>query len=362
MIPLYKPFVSESALGDVQAVLKNGWLGYGPKAMELETVFTDRYQGFALATNSGTSALNLVARSIKQTPQDEVIIPAITFVSSGMAFYDAGYTVVVADVEKETGLVDIESIKRNITPNTRAIVAVHLYGQLCDVSALRTLCDEKGIYLVEDCAHRVGLSDAKRLGDFACYSFNVMKELPSGEGGLVWGKEKAMEANVRQNANVGMNVNTVKRTHGCKHLAYEFSQVSGLKLMQNDILAAITLSLLPTLQMNIQTRAQLARQYDALFSSKKYATVIKRKEGDSYLMYVVRMQTEVVEGFRDYLAQRGVATSHHYVSLANHPLFCQRQPCLQAQALQDTLLTLPCFVGMTDGEREEVIRVMDAYQ
>ncbi len=362
MVPLYKPYLSQDALQHVQEVLQNGWLGYGKKAMQLEAVFTEQYQGFALATNSGTSALNLAARTIKQTPQDEVIIPAITFVSTGIAFYDAGYTVVVADVMPDTGLIDVESVRKNITPNTRAIVGVHLYGQLCELQALRDLCDEKGIYLIEDCAHRVGLADAQRLGDFACYSFNVMKEIPSGEGGLLWGKDQNLAAKARQHAYVGMNVNTLTHTNNCKHLDYEFSAVSGLKLMQNDVLAALTLSLLPHLAANITKRQQIAARYDAMLSGQKNAAIIPRTEGDSYLMYIAQLKQEDVNAFREHLASHGVSTSHHYVSLAEHPLFVERYPCTQAKAMQDKLVTLPCFVDMTQSELNEVLSAIQSYQ
>ena len=353
-IPLYKPYLPVEMYNFSADSLDSGWLGYGKKAQQLENIFTEKFGGWALAVTSCTSSLHLAARCMKRNANDEVIIPAITFVSTGMAFRAAGYSVVCADVDNQ-GLLSVDSVKASITPNTRAVVAVHLYGQRAHLDELRCLCDEHGIYLVEDCAHRVALDDESHLGDFCCFSFNVMKELPSGEGGLLWGKDPKFESIAREFANVGLSENTVQRTSSLKHYNYLFGVEYGLKFLQNDIIASLTLKLLELSDSNRNKRKLIFEKYWSVLSKYKEFYTFDRDDDDSYLMFVVRMKEEYVDEFRDYLAQEGIATSHHYPNLSEHPLFENYIPCPMASQFEKEIISLPCFVEMTE-EQFSVIR------
>ena len=249
----------------------------------------------------------------------------------------------------------MDSVKDSITPNTRAVVAVHLYGQRMHLDELRHLCDERGIYLVEDCAHRIGLEDKSHFGDFCCFSFNVMKELPSGEGGLLWGKDPKFEVMARELANVGLAENTVQRTSSLKHYNYLFGSEYGLKLLQNDIIASLTLKLLSLSDSNRSKRKKIFEKYHAVLSNYQEFYPFTRNMDDSYLMFVVRLEEKYVEGFRDFLAKRGIATSHHYPSLSEHPLFEARIACPSALRYEKEIVSLPCFIEMTE-EQFEIIR------
>lgn len=359
-IPLYRPFVADEVKTKISNVLNSRWLGYGKVSMSLEQKFVDAWGGFSLATNSCTSALHLVAKTIKKADTDEVIVPAITFVSTGIAFLNAGYKVVVADVD-QNGIMDIDSVKKLITDKTRAIVPVHLYGQKVNLRSFRELCDDNGIYLVEDCAHRIGYYDTARYGDFACFSFNTMKELPSGEGGAVWGKDGCYEKKLREIANVGLGENTYQRTSSTKHSNYVFGENVGLKYMQNDIIAAMTLAQFDAYSDNIDKRKSIAKLYDDLLKTKEFTELIDRQDDDSFLMYVVKIKKDKVQSFRSFLADKGVATSHHYPSLAQHPLFEERIVCSTANSMQYELVSLPCYVDMNDEEKKYILNVINAY-
>lgn len=359
-IPLYRPCIANNVLPKMYDVLDSKWLGYGKISMSLEKKFIDAWDGFAFATNSCTSALYLVAKAIKKTDEDEVIIPAITFVSTGISFLNANYKVVVADVDKN-GIIDIESVKKLITDKTRAIVPVHLYGQKVNLNGFRELCDKKGIYLVEDCAHRIGYYDTVRYGDFACFSFNTMKELPSGEGGVVWGRDRSYEKKIREIANVGLVENTCQRTLNMKHQDYNFSSNIGLKYMQNDIMASITMAQFDMYNDNIKKRKHIVKLYDELLKTKIYAELLDRRDDDSFLMYVVKIKKERVKDFREFLSDNGIATSHHYPSLAQHPLFEERVACCKANSIQHEWVSLPCYVDMKEEEQEYILNIINAY-
>ena len=359
-IPLYKPYLPESAGSFAVNAFGSGWLGYGPRAKQLENVFTDRWKGWALSVTSCTSALYLAARCMKRSDSDEVIIPAITFVSTGMAFKTAGYKVVPVDVDPQ-GLISPEAAERAITAHTRAIVAVHLYGQRAELSRLRRLCDARGLFLVEDCAHRVGMEDAARTGDFACFSFNVMKELPSGEGGLLWGRDAAFEQAAREFANVGLTENTVQRVSTLNHADYLFGSNSGLKLLQNDLIASLTLALMPLLEENREKRKRIFTSYQSLFGPLQGVRLFERGEDDSRLMFVLRLKEELVGPFRRILADNGIATSHHYPSLYRHPMFEKRNECPEAARLEREIVSLPCFIEMTDEQLGQIERAVMAF-
>ena len=180
------------------ATLDSGWLGYGPQCRVLEERFTAGRGGWALATSSCTSALYLAGRLVRAMAgesQPEIIIPSMSFVASGMAFLQAGVRPVIAGVGADDLLLGQDGVRSALTPRSRALLAVHLYGQRCEeLPALRALADEHGLLLIEDCAHRIDLLDATApLGDLLCYSFNAVKELPGGEGGLLGGRDRRHE-------------------------------------------------------------------------------------------------------------------------------------------------------------------------
>ncbi|HZW72471.1 MAG TPA: DegT/DnrJ/EryC1/StrS family aminotransferase, partial [Caldimonas sp.] len=184
-IPVFRTRVSPLARERLQRTLDSGWLGYGPECRALEQRFVDRRGGWALATSSCTSALYLAGRLARRLAPDgpaEVIVPSLSFVASAVAFAQAGLTPVIAEVDPESLLLDVAAAERAITPRTRALVVVHLYGQRHrDLARLRALADAHGLLLVEDCAHRLDvLDDGAPVGDLLCYSFNAVKELPAG--------------------------------------------------------------------------------------------------------------------------------------------------------------------------------------
>jgi UDP-4-amino-4-deoxy-L-arabinose-oxoglutarate aminotransferase len=362
-VPLFRPQASAAARERVAAVLASGWLGYGPQCHALEQRFAGERGGWALATSSCTSALYLAAlacRDERGTP--EAVVPAITFISSAMAFAHAGYRVRIADVDRATLTLTAEAAARCLTPRTRAIVVVHLYGRRApDLAALRALADRHGIALVEDCAHRVDLADAApRLGDLACFSFNAVKELPAGEAGLLWGRDPALEPRARARSNAGLTLDTLERTATELHGDYRFSAATGLKLRSNDVAAALALGALDDWPQARATRRALCDHYDTLLARFAPEIVpLPRGMDHSCLMYVVRARrrTELRRG----LAAHRIATSIHYPSLARHPRFADdADPRARDEAIDGTIVTLPTSLEMSAWTQARVVGAIAA--
>jgi dTDP-4-amino-4,6-dideoxygalactose transaminase len=279
-----------------------------------------------------------------------------------MAFEHAGFTVRVADVDPRTLMLTPHTVAPLLSGNTAAVVAVHLYGQYCAaLPALRQQCDAAGVALIEDCAHRLDLLDAAApLGDYACYSFNAVKEVPCSEGGVLWGRDARDDPYARSLSNVGLGLDTMQRAASARHADYQFASGTGLKLRLNDLAASLANGALPSLaDARAERRAQFAR-YDELIGPLAPAVrPLARNRDDSCLMYVVLVCHAHRDRIRHHLADCGIATSVHYPSLARHPLFGAGASTPPTSVDADgALVTLPSFLEMTPAQQHRVAEAL----
>src|ERR1700733_14493812 len=221
-VPLTDIVVPEQ---DVQAVLdclESGWLTMGPRTKAFEDALA-QYVGtpHAVTVSSGTAALHLACVAAGLGPGDEVIVPAFTFVASAAAARYVGAEPVLCDVRSPLDFnLDPADVERRITPRTRAVVAVHFCGYPADVLALRTLCDERGLMLIEDCAQAIGaqVDDSGRqvgtVGELGAFSFFSKKQLCVGEGGMVTTADEELAERVRMFRSHAMTSSTWDRHRG----------------------------------------------------------------------------------------------------------------------------------------------------
>ncbi|MDQ2962811.1 MAG: DegT/DnrJ/EryC1/StrS family aminotransferase [Pseudomonadota bacterium] len=354
-IPVFRPHVPSVVRRRLERALDSGWLGYGPECLALEAAFTSRRGGWALATSSCTSALYLAGRFVQATSggdEPEIIVPSVTFVASALAFLQAGVKPVLADVDPKTMLLDLDAAPRALSPRTRALLVVHLYGQRHpDMAGARAFADRHGLLLIEDCAHRVDLLDnAPPQGDLLCYSFNAVKELPGGDGGLIWGRNPVAERCVREVSNLGLTVDTMQRAATLHHADYGFGTMPGLKLRSNDIAASLVNAAMDYLPEWRSQRHDQFRCYDLSLGPLAPAVCpLQREDDDSCLMYVVKLPAPSRERIRARLASAGIATSVHYPSLARHPLLVSKARGACCDSEDERLVTLPTFLGLSAG-------------
>jgi dTDP-4-amino-4,6-dideoxygalactose transaminase len=360
-VPLFRASVARAVRERVLATLDSGWLGYGPECRLLEQRFTDARGGWALATSSCTSALYLAGRLVRTLcgePAPEIIIPSISFVASGMAFAQAGLRTVVAEVCSDTLLLDAGAAARAVTPRTRALLVVHLYGQRHpELPALRALADLHGLLLIEDCAHRIDLlDDDAPAGDLLCYSFNAVKELPAGEGGLIWGRDAEHEGWLRAVSNLGLTVDTMQRAATPHHADYAWLPEPGLKLRSNDLAATLVNAAFGTLAASRAQRCEQARRYDRwLVASAPIVRPLPRSDDDSFLMYVVKLAPALRDDVRAALAAAGIASSVHYPSLARHPLLGDGRTGAACEDQDAAVMTLPTFLDLGQDVQRRVV-------
>jgi dTDP-4-amino-4,6-dideoxygalactose transaminase len=266
-MPLTDIKVSEDDVQAVLACLESGWLTMGPRTQDFERALGE-YVGtpHAVTVSSGTAALHLALLAAGVGPGDEVIVPAFTFVASASAARYAGAEPVLCDVVSPRRFnIDPEDVARRITPRTKAVVAVHFCGYPADLQALRELCDEHGLALIEDCAQAIGASangngrQVGTVGDLGAFSFFSKKQLCVGEGGMVTTSSEEHAERVRLLRSHAMTSSTWDRHRG-HDPAYDVVDV-GFNFRLDEPRAALGLSRLGRLADAIDARRALVRAY-----------------------------------------------------------------------------------------------------
>ena len=221
----------------VWSQLSSGKLAQGAKVEKFETSFA-KWVGAkkAVAVNSGTSALHIGNLSLGIGPGDEVIVPAFTFAASANSIALTGAKPVFCDVEEDYFTIDPNKVEKLITPKTKAIMAVHLYGQMCDMKSLKAIADKHGLFLIEDAAQAHGASiegiPAGSWGDFAAFSFYPTKNMTTGEGGAITTGNEELVRMSKLLRNQGMLERYRNEVVGLNNRMTEISAVIGLEQLR----------------------------------------------------------------------------------------------------------------------------------
>ena len=264
-VPFFKHDLGQREVDAVAKVLAGPILTTG----ETVDLFEKRFSTFlgcqnAIAVNSCTGALHLSLLAMDIGAGDEVITTPMTFIATATAIMESGALPVFVDVEPGTGNMDPNQIEAAISPRTKAIMPVHLYGQMCDMRTIRNLADAHGLKVVEDAAHCIeGERDGIRpgeLGDTACFSFYATKNLTCGEGGAVITNDEDLANKLRKLRLHGMTKTAADRhKEGYQH--WDMTML-GWKYNMDNIHAAILLPQMDRLDVNLKKREELAEIYE----------------------------------------------------------------------------------------------------
>jgi len=363
-VPLTSLVMTEE---DVEAVLdcmRGGWLTMGPLTQEFEEAFAEWIGATnALSVSSGTAALHLALAGLGVGPGDEVIVPNLTFVATAAAARFVGATPVVADVVSPARpLLDPDDVARRITPRTKAVVAVHFFGYPADVTALRKLCDEHGLALVEDCAQGIGarLDDrgtlAGRVGDAATFSLFSKNQLAVGEGGLVVTERDDVAARVRLLRSHAMTTGTWDRHRG--HAAtYDVVDV-GFNFRLDEPRAALGLTRLRRLDADIEARRALAQRYRRAFAGLEGIELMfddDAVERSSHFAFAVLLaDRDRRDAFRESLRAQGVQTTW-YPALTDLTEYAELGPAPRGVDAAHRHCAIPMSSAMTVAAEERVV-------
>ena len=268
-IAIALPSTGEEEWLALRESIESGWLSQGPKVAAFEKAFATRHQvDHALATTSCTTALHLALAALNIGPGDEVIVPAFTWVATANVVIYCGATLVFVDVDPLTYNMDMALLAAAITPRTKAVIPVHLFGLCADMPALRSALPE-GVAIVEDAACAAGATldgqPAGGLGTMACFSFHPRKSITTGEGGMLTTDDSDLAEAANRLRNHGASVSEEIRHHGPKPYLLPDFDVLGFNYRMTDLQGALGLVQLGKLDRFIAERDKWARWYcDAL--------------------------------------------------------------------------------------------------
>ncbi len=369
-IQVFKPTYGEEEVEAVTEVIRSGWWGQGPKTAELETRFAE-YVGapFAVSVNSATAALHL-SLMLLDIKDAEVISTSMTFVSTNHAILYNGGIPVFADIDPQTLCIDPDDIERKITPRTRAIMAVHFGGQPCDLDRIHAIAEKHSLTVVEDAAHAAGSMYRGRmvgsLSPLTCFSFHPVKNLATGDGGMITLRDPAWDKRLRKLRWVGISRDTWSRSDAgdvSQYSWYYNVEELGFKYHMNDIMAAIALVQLKRLPVTNARRQAICQMYDEGLKDLDWLKLpTMRSEGNSSRHnYVVRMESR--DEMMDYLRSKGIATGMHYIPNHLYDIYRPyvRAPLPVTEREWVKLITLPVYPDLSDSEVAYIIDTIRAY-
>lgn len=331
--------MSESVDASLKRVLHSGFIGQGEKVDEFERTLQPIIgRKTLLATNSCTSALQLALRLSGVGDGTEVVSTPVTCTATNVPVLACGGRIVWADVDFWTGNIDPESVRRKITQATKAVIAVHWGGVPCDVEGLERVCKESGVKLIFDCAHALGATYKGKpigsYGDFSCFSFQAIKHVTCGDGGLLSCKDPQDYARGR-----------LLRWYGIKRPADLTKDIPeyGYKFHMNDIAATIGLANLRDFPKNLQKGRKNARYY-----SETLDTCVSNL-GSAYWLQTIHVNDK--PGFIRRMADQGVQAGNVHERNDRYTMFkASRTPLPGVDAFYKTMVNIP--VGWwVDAER-----------
>jgi len=346
-IALSKMYVDDQIEKAILDVLKSGRYINGQNLKSFEQEFADLCSTkYAVGVNSGTSAILLSLMAFGIGTGDEVIVPSHTFIATASPAKFLGASLVYADIDPEIHTIDPADVKRKITPRTKAIIPVHLYGHACDMDPINKLAEAHNLHVIEDACQAHGATYKGRktgsLGDIACFSFFPSKNMTVlGDGGMVTTNNSELAQKVRMMRDHGR---TQKYVH----------EMFGLNCRLSEIHAAIGREQLRHLKEWIERRRAIAARYNALLRDSGVVIPMEREWAKHvYYMYVIRVKQR--DKLALYLKGKGIETGIHY------PVPVHRQPYLMSdvhlpitEQYVDEILSLPMHPQLSDEEVDYV--------
>jgi perosamine synthetase len=264
-IQISLPSTGDEEWQAVREPLMTGWLTQGPKVAEFERNFKARHKvGHALATSNCTTGLHLILVALGIGPGDEVIVPAFTWVATANVVVYCGATPVFADVDRATNNIDADDVRRKVTPRTKAVIAVHLFGLCADMDALRAAVPDH-VAIVEDAACAAGASykgqHAGSLGVAAAFSFHPRKSITTGEGGMVTTNDEKLAQTVDMLRNHGASISEEQRHQGPRPYLLPDFNLLGFNYRMTDLQGAVGVVQLAKLDQFIAERQKWAEYY-----------------------------------------------------------------------------------------------------
>jgi perosamine synthetase len=347
MIPWGKPCLGEKEKEYLLKALDSTWISGGEFIDRFEADFA-RLIGtkYAVTASNGTSALHLALLALGIGPGDEVIVPAFTFVSPANMAIETGAKPVYVDIDPKTWCIDAKEVEKGITARTKAIIPVHVYGNVCDMEALTRIAGGKQIYLIEDVAEaafsRYRGRFAGSFGQLGCFSFQATKTVTMGEGGAVATDDKKLADRM-----------IIMRSHGMRQNKRYWHDLVGYNYRLTNLQAALGCAQLENLDNILAEKARIYGRYLGNLSGLPGIELQHvAKEVDPAMWAVaLKIDPRRFKGDRDFLIaellERNIETRPGFYPFSVMPLY-KAEPLPIAESISRNVISLPSYVSISD--------------
>jgi len=358
-IPVYQPLLLGKEKEYVNDCLDSGWISSRGKYVPLfENAFA-QYINVSYSTSvcNGTVALHLALVALGIGIGDEVIVPTLTYIASVNAIVYTGATPVFVDSLPNTWQIDPEDVRRKVTKRTKAIMAVHLYGHPCDMSALKDIANQHDLFLIEDCAEAIGSRyESQHVGTFghiSTFSFYGNKTITTGEGGMIVTDDKTLYERVLHLKNQGL----------AKYREY-WHDIVGYNYRMTNICAAIGLAQLEHISQILNRKRKLSDTYKELLYDTAYK--VHPEVGNVYHSYwmvsILVPKIELRDLLREHLAAAGIETRPVFYPVHTMPVYSHEYKLLKvAEDIGWRGINLPSSPALTDDEIEYICQALISF-
>lgn len=370
--PIYygRQYIDDKDVEAVVATLRGDLITCGPKVVALEKKICEITGAkYAVVVSNGTAALHLAALAAGFGEGDEVVVSPITFAASANCVRYVGAMPVFADINDATYNIDPKKIREVITDKTKGIVAVDFTGQAVQLDEIKALCEEKGLVLIEDAAHAIGTKyNGKPIGsvaDMTCFSFHPVKTVTAGEGGAITTNDEALYKKLMLLRTHGITRNQEEMVNPSDAVWYNEQVMLGYNYRMTDFQAALLISQLDKLPMFKERRKQIVKMYDEAFGDMPEIIVQKEiPESDTTRhLYILRLNLDELNcnrrEFFDAMSAENVQPQVHYLPVYWHSYYeglgYQKGLCPKAEALYESMMSIPLYYGLTDEDVQDVI-------
>lgn len=365
-IEFYRHHLGPEEFDAVLKTLQTIFLTTGDKNLEFEDLFAD-YLGLkeVVTTSSCTAALHVALAALGIGGGDEVITTPMSFIATANAILMVGATPIFVDVDPHTGLLNLDSVDSAVTPRTRAVIPVHLYGQMVDMRRLREIADRHGLFIVEDAAHAIEARrdgvQAGQLADAACFSFYATKNITCGEGGALATNRQDLAARVHKLRNHGMTKSAAARYTG-RYQHWDMEHL-GWKYTLTNFQAAMLIPQLARLEELWQRREEIARRYESAFSRAgiEFPQVLSDDNKSARHLFTIWVDDQRRDQILGQLQDRGIGVAVNYcpihLTTFYRTQFNYEPGCFPvAERVGRRTVSLPFYPRLRDDEIEYVIQ------
>ena len=361
---------------DIDAIVdlfnKKAFLTCGPKVAEFEKKICEYTNAkYGVAVSNGTAALHIACLTLGIKEGDEVIVPAITFAASSNCVLYCGAKPVFCDIEENTLNIDCNKIEALITNNTKAIIAVDMAGQMCDYHRLKKICKTYNLKLIEDAAHSLGAQEKKcpnepKVGSFAdmtTFSFHPVKNITTGEGGMVMTNNKEYYNLLKKYRSHGLSKEFKDRENSENIQAYEYDiELLGFNYRITDIQAALGISQLKKIDSFMKKREEIKNYYLKELNNSKNVECLDYKFDSANHLFIVKVKNGKRNELYNLLKKNNIYTNVHYKPIYLFSLYkklgYKKGLCPIAENVYNSILSLPIYYKISKKELDKIISLV----